>query len=958
MRFRTQSITLLADIEKSFPQIIIEEKDRDALRFLWDLDNSGHPRTFRLTRNYFGFASSSFILAACIQTLIKWHEPAYPETARLIRENHYVDDVATGAANEKEAMEIYKQTKEIFAHGSFNLRKWSSNSAALTEMFRHNGDGIEQYDSSSWCRVLGMNYNQSADTMKLIVTNASTNLEIVTKRTVLSIVASVFDRMGIVAPLLVPAKVLMQKLWTLKISWDDPVPEDVNRDFRKWIEDLKRIESVTIPRRYWEGGNPSEKTLHVFADASQHAYGFCAYIVSSMGTSRTSTLMLAKSRVAPLRNATIPRLELMALTLAAEALSYIRTQCRIECEEEHLWTDNSGVFFQATSEYPEKLPTFARNRVQKIRQLAGRATIHHVPGQLNPADLVSRGCTFSEFERSCWLSGPDFIRKPKSMWPKPPGEYQSEPLQATEAKELSEFKSFLIRRPEQPEEVAVNLVVDTQSTLQNEPVLRFDSCSRWNLYLRAVVRFRRTVDYWRKRGDKEQLQSPILQEELERAETFIVSQVQAASYGQEIRHITAGLNLPKTSPIRVFAPFLKDGLLCLGGRLESNVGELPKHPVILPPKHPVTRMILRDVHERSCHAGPTHVIVATRHKYWIPQGKRIVRNIIHSCKNCRAFHLRPASATVGPPPEARVSKSQPFEHVGTDVLGPLMVKQGNEQKKVWVILYTCCAMRAVHLEIIQSLSTVELMMSLRRFKARRGCPRTFYSDNAKAYQRAAEDLKALCELMKNTNIQEQLATEGIEWKFSIERAPWYMGFTERLVGSVKSALKKVLGKTVVTEQELLTVLCEVESMINRRPLCDVPESEHIDVLTPMHFLVNRTEDPVQESIAPNKIRAQDLLKRWRHKKLIVESIWKRWEHEYLLLLREFHEKVPKDLSTITVGQVVIIKDPKTPKLFWRLGRVEKLNFSRDKVIRSCLLRLGNGRMTQRALKYLYPLEVV
>ncbi|XP_018494530.1 uncharacterized protein LOC108864079 [Galendromus occidentalis] len=184
-----------------------------------------------------------------------------------------------------------------------------------------------------------------------------------------------------------------------------------------------------------------------------------------------------------------------------------------------------------------------------------------------------------------------------------------------------------------------------------------------------------------------------------------------------------------------------------------------------------------------------------------------------------------------------------------------------------------------------------------------------------------------------------------------------MGFTERLVGSVKSALKKVVGRAVLNMQEMSTVLCEVELMINRRPLCKVPEAEHIDILTPQHFLVIRTEDPTQDSMIPSNVRASDILKRWRHKKNIIEALWKRWEHEYLLLLRNFHETIPKTLETLKVGQIVIIKDVNTPKLSWKSARVEALNISRDQVVRSCKLRMGNGKLLQRPLSLIYPLEI-
>ena len=325
LRFRNHRIVLLADVEKSFPQVIIQKKHRNALRFLWDPDGSGNPKTFRLTRNYFGFASSSFVLAASILILIEWHRSTYPEITKAIEKSYYVDDLATGAASKEEAETVYRQTKEIFAEGSFNLRKWISNSTRLTETFRQNGDGIEEFNLSPWCKVFGLKYNRIDDTFRLNAENIQLDFEIVTKRVVLSVAASVFDRVGFVAPIMLPAKLLIQKMWSLSLHWDDPVPEAIASEFRKWTSNLELIKNIIIPRRYSQIKTAELRILHVFCDASQYAYGFCAYTVTRAKNSTSSSMVLAKSRVAPLKNATIPRLELMALTLATEALEYIRS---------------------------------------------------------------------------------------------------------------------------------------------------------------------------------------------------------------------------------------------------------------------------------------------------------------------------------------------------------------------------------------------------------------------------------------------------------------------------------------------------------------------------------------------------------------------------------------------------------------------------------------------------------
>ena len=249
-------------------------------------------------------------------------------------------------------------------------------------------------------------------------------------------------------------------------------------------------------------------------------------------------------------------------------------------------------------------------------------------------------------------------------------------------------------------------------------------------------------------------------------------------------------------------------------------------------------------------------------------------------------------------------------------------------------------------------------MTLRRFKARRGWPKTFYSDNAGAYRRAATDLEEISKLFQDQGIAETLSEFGVEWSFNIEKAAWMNGFVERLIGILKSALVRVIGRQTLSYIELETVLCEIEESMNRRPLCQVTDSENVDVLTPLHFLIPEPVDRMPDSQLRPKAQRSELLARWRHRKRVVEDVWKRWEEEYLSLLRNFLVREPGRDSTLKVGQIVIIHDANVPKLFWKLGRIEKLNLGRDGNVRSCRLKLGNSRIIQRPVRLLYQLEIL
>lgn len=219
-------------------------------------------------------------------------------------------------------------------------------------------------------------------------------------------------------------------------------------------------------------------------------------------------------------------------------------------------------------------------------------------------------------------------------------------------------------------------------------------------------------------------------------------------------------------------------------------------------------------------------------------------------------------------------------------------------------------------------------------------------------------MEEISKLFQDQDIAETLSEFGVEWNFNVEKAAWMNGFVERLIGIMKSTLKKVIGRQTLSYVELETVLCEIEESMNRRPLCQVTDSENVDVLTPLHFLIPEPFDRIPDSRLQQKTKRSELLARWRHRKKIVEDVWKRWEEEYLSLLRNLVVREPERDSTLKVGQVVIIHDANVPKLFWKLGRIERLNQGRDGNVRSCSLKLGNNRIIQRPVKLLYQLEIL
>ena len=180
---------------------------------------------------------------------------------------------------------------------------------------------------------------------------------------------------------------------------------------------------------------------------------------------------------------------------------------------------------------------------------------------------------------------------------------------------------------------------------------------------------------------------------------------------------------------------------------------------------------------------------------------------------CLRYEGRAYSAPRVPDlPLERVSDGPPFLHVGVDFAGPLYVSLNSQQQKVYVCLFTCSSTRGIHLELTADLT---FLQAFRWFTSRRGLPATIYSDNAKTFKSASSDVK---KTVRSLEVKTYMVNHQVEWKYIVEKAPWWGGFWERMVGITKRCLRKTIGRSKLTFEELRTVIVEIEGTVNNRPL--------------------------------------------------------------------------------------------------------------------------------------------
>ena len=458
---------------------------------------------------------------------------------------------------------------------------------------------------------------------------------------------------------------------------------------------------------------------------------------------------------------------------------------------------------------------------------------------------------------------------------------------------------------------------------------------------------------------QQRLSGPVNAEELQRVSLRWIKDAQQSIYWKEINNLQMTTKQPKTarlSLVRQLRLFLdSDGLLRCGGCIHNApVSETAKFPFLLPPKHPLSRLIILDIHIKLCHSGTNATLTGLRQSFWIPAARQYVKSILHHCVTCHKVNGRPYAAPDPPPlPQLRTQDVHPFTFTGVDFTGALYVQQGKEEVKVYLCLFTCATTRAVHLEIVQDLTADTFLMAFRKFAGRRSLPTIMMSDNGSTYLSAASELRSL---MESPTVKEELG-RSVSWRFIPKRAPWFGGFWERLIGLSKSAIKKVLGRRHVSLLTLETITVEVEATLNDRPLTFVSsELGDPEPLTPAHLLHGRriTCLPHQlvemdELIDPSYRETSQLQKKAKVQAAILRDFRKRWCHEYLTALREYHRASGNNKQSIREGDVVVVHDD-TPRATWRMAVVTDLIAGRDGLIRAAVIRTANGNTTRPITK--------
>ncbi len=907
LRFRSGNYTIAGDIKQMFLNIRLTPEDRPYHCFLWnEQPGTQEPVIYQFQRHVFGNAGSPCVAVFVLKEHAKKFQETAPAAVDTLLHSTLIDDVLDSVETEEEAVELLRQVRDIIAQAGMRLAKIHTNSERVRNSVPADQLAAGALDLSAaglapalqGLKTLGLAYRQQED--EFYFSMDPPPQQAWTKRAVLKLFPRLFDPLGLLLPFSIRARMYFSTLAKGKYSWDERLPQ--GEEWEKWLQDLALLPLYKVPRSVGATG-PGQAVLHVFADASQEAYAAVAYLVVSRCGALQSNLVFAKAHVAPSKQLSIPRMELLAALLAVKVRKTALNHLKTTVAEVVHWSDSLTVLFWLNDD-SQRFQAFVYNKLHKIRASTSPQEWNWVPSESNPADWATRGKDPRYLqENQLWKRGPPFLLSNRGEWPQSPALIRTSEV----LKEMKKVEQVFVQvqEPEFP-----------------LPIMRY---STWTRALSLPTK----VLLWRDRARVKLGLAP-LQPVAVRAERILIrlAQTQLREGGKT--------GLPVGRWRREFGltqlePFLDEcGLLRGRGRL-SQAKLLPRdarEPIILPPQHWTTRLLVRHVHGQELqHAGGvSYTLNRLVSRFWLPRGRQVVFNEVSACTVCKRRLKKPLSQPVGDLPALRFPQQKgdeaPFAVTAVDCAGPFKVKRGRSYESYYMLLLTCCHIRAVRLELLSDLTTDSFLLALTRAGSHGVNPHTILSDNGGNFDGANRLLRALWAALPQQELEQR--RPSIRWRFNPPYASHYGGVFERLIGAAKAALYHALpSHLTLSLEQLQTAFAVVEDILNTRPLAYVSShAADLQPLTPNHFLgggasrcwISFAEDTAGSTLA----------KRWTAVHKITAAFWARFYKEIVpFMLLTTSRRAAAPTSQLAEGDVVMFMLPDGQKR-WPLGRVQQV----------------------------------
>ena len=940
--FRSNDYVLLSDVKQAFLNIKLKlEADRNRFCFFW-VDN-GKVVTYRYTTIVFGLAASPFIL----NYVLKHHVKNYPNDvcSQVLNRFLYVDNLIYTHYDREVLKDVYAKSVDRLNEGGFELRSWNSNDASLTDLFHSDGRGVSHSEEVE--KVLGYSYNIANDSLSL--NDFNLDCDRLTKRKLLSLTSKVFDPLSLYSPVTVKSRLFLRQTWISQLGWDDFLPEELNFQCLKHFRDLEKLKQISFERKAFST-DCDNLTLNVFCDASSSCYGFVIYVKSDSENS----LLFTKTKIAPLKERTLPSLELLSVFLAFKHLPQILSSFDVNFKAINVFVDAQIVLSWLLSGKIKTKQMFIRNRLQDITRMMENLRNDHnvtckyfyVPSEENPADMLTRGISFKEFEKGLefWKHGPYWLNKEPVHWPK------------NNLGCLSETSKTLT-----PSSTLISNVIT-----HNEKSTCLIDISKYS-DIRKVERIATYVFKFVSKLRKKDIDPGRM------AKIYLIKNVQAHCFKKEILFLKENKsNTQIPDLVKNLNLFLdQDGILRSKGRISKvNYYDYEVlNPILLPKEHSYSRLIIRKAHFSCKHLGVQSTLNKVRLQgYWIPKARQIIKTVLSECIICKKYN----NFAFAYPKYTSFTKAQmdyvrPFKHVGVDFTGHILVKSPDSSvtTKMFILIYTCLNTRAIHIDLLKDMSTKSFILSFQRFSNLFGVCDTIYSDNAKYFSQGA---KIFEQFLVSDEFKEELRASDIKHVRIPVYASWVGSLWERMIRTIKNCIHKTIGRSILDYFDMVTLLSNIQNSINSRPLTYISSDDEMIPLTPNSFFKHHDtscidiriesdrNDPIWEKDPPSRQRIILSLNKINEKFDYFKSLW---YQEYLLSLRERSRDLFQSewYNKVRIGDVVLIKHPSKSRPYWKMGMVIQLILGEDNRARFVKLRKADGSEDVYAIKLLYPLEI-
>ena len=953
LRFREDRVGFIADVEAMFLQFHVDSSHKDYMRFYWFKDNDPNQPliAYRARVHIFGNTCSPSVADTGLKLTIDISKKSPSSMVKkYLRTGFYVDDGCSSAPDADTAIHIIKGAQKVLSEFGIRLHKVIASDAKVLNAFddteRAKDLQVIEFEEAPMQSTLGCAWDITRDVFIIRVDIPDRDF---TKRGILSVCNSVFDPIGMASPCSLAGRLFQRKILPKKghgdpevhkLGWDDPLPESYKRQWDEFKRGLPKLRELSMPRclippRF---GTVVKQELYSFSDASEDAIGHVMYMRSQDDKGKVHVAFVnASSKVAPQSATSIPRLELCAALQAALATQEIcagLTHKPVAC---HYYSDSKVVLGYLENK-EKRFSNYVTRRVNLILKLSNNWKF--ISTQDNPADIASRAATPEQLIKSKWLTGPEFLWLPNDQHPDTLTHIPMEDL---------------------PEQVVEKRVLVTRRPKGGLFSSVFTRVSSWD----KMVRIAELV--------KDFLQKNFKFKETLSGKEILIRDAQRGALSDIISTLNRGDTIAENHPLEGLAPVLtSEGILRVGGRLER--AKFPfdqKHPYLIPKDHPISKAILAHFHGKIGHQGRHMTHGAIRIEgFHLENGKREIRHYIKNCVMCRRLRGKLASQKMADLPIDRLESCPPFSYCGLDVAGPWKIKRGRftranpGSQKVWVLLFTCMASRAIHVEVLTSLDTPSFQNALTRFIAVRGTCTRFRSDQGRNFIGGAEKEEDIEGDVDLEELQASMKIRGIEWIFNPPNAPHFGGIWERKIQELKKVLSGtllVLGPRELTYDEFQTFVVETSSIVNSTPLWEVSDDPNDPFpLTPSMLLTLR-ETP--HPPLPDTFGKDDLLaygkSRWRRVQYLADQFWVRWRKSYLQLLQT-RSKWTKERENIKTGDIVLLRDKTETRNKWPLGRIVSVKKSQDNLVRSVEVKVfkHNDKKVMKAFTYVRPINEV